>query len=203
MYKSFIFDWSGTLSDNFHCFCKVCDLMFPELGREKITPEEIRREFTLPYMAFWNKYFPDLTPEKEFALYEKYIHQVGDPKIYPGVDDLIPYLFKNGYKLFIVSSDPKSKIIGEVERSGLVSYFEVCYYEKHNKVETIKDLIDTIPLDVQNTFYVGDTSGDVEMGKAAGVKTIALSWGFQNKDGVALSRPDFLFDDILEIKNII
>ena len=108
MHKAFIFDWSGTLSDNFHLFCKVCALIFTELGKEPIGPDEIKLNFTLPYMKFYNKYFPDLTKEKQDALFEKYIHTVGEPEIYKNVKETIDYLNKSGFELFILSSDPVS-----------------------------------------------------------------------------------------------
>ena len=99
MHKAFIFDWSGTLSDNFHLFCKVCALIFTELGKEPIGPDEIKLKFTLPYMKFYNKYFPDLTKEKQDALFEKYIHTVGEPEIYKNVKETIDYLNKSGFEL--------------------------------------------------------------------------------------------------------
>ncbi len=203
MNKSFIFDWSGTLSDNFNCFCKVCDLMFPELGREKITPEEIRKEFTLPYMSFWNKYFPELSQEKQCGMYVKYIHQVGNPNLYPGVKEVITALHGGGHKIFIASSDPESKITEEIEASGLKDFLSGYYFELQDKTEKIMELVNNTPLDINSTYYIGDTFGDVEMGKKAGVKTVGISWGFQSREGLALSKPDFLIDDILEIKNII
>ncbi len=52
----------------------------------------------------------------------------------------------------------------------------------HEKGEVIKSLVDDFNLDKDSTFYVGDTSGDVEAGKYSNVKTIGISWGFQHKD---------------------
>lgn len=117
MNKAFIFDRSGTLSDNFHSFCQVCDLIFKTLGKKPISSEEIRLHFTLPYMKFWNLYFPNLSKEKQCILYEKYIHQVDEAKIYRGVDGIIKLLHEKGWKVFILSSDPVSKLIPETKKS--------------------------------------------------------------------------------------
>ena len=64
MTKAIIFDWAGTLNDSFSNFCKVTELMFNELGGEPILADEIRLNFTVQYMKFWNRYFPDLSKEK-------------------------------------------------------------------------------------------------------------------------------------------
>jgi phosphoglycolate phosphatase len=202
MNKAFIFDWSGTLSDNFHCFCKVCDLIFLELGKQPISEEEIRLNFTLPYMKFWNKYFPGLSKENQFVLYEKYIHQVDEPQLYPKIEEVMELLSASGWKIFILSSDPISKLIPETEKSGLSPFFSKVVGNIHEKDAMILSLIEEYDLDKNLTYYVGDTSGDVEAGKSSNVKTIGISWGFQDKSVLSKSNPDFLIDDIVEIEAI-
>lgn len=108
-----------------------------------------------------------------------------------------------GYKLFILSSDPVSKLLPEVEKTGLASRFIRVIGELHDKTETLAGLVSEFELDKDKSFYVGDAAGDVLVGKAVGLKTIGISWGFQHHDILAESKPDFLIDDILEIKKII
>ncbi|OGD67286.1 hypothetical protein A2442_00755 [Candidatus Campbellbacteria bacterium RIFOXYC2_FULL_35_25] len=204
MKKAFIFDWSGTLSDNFHCFYKVCGLIFEDQGGTLLSEEEIKINFTMPYMKFWNKYFPDLTKEKAEELYEKFIHQVGEPDIFYNVQQVVEYLKMHGFELFIVSSDPISKLMPEIERSGISHFItKTIGGGNHLKEESIASLVEEYGLDRANTFYVGDTCGDVEFGKMAQVKTVAITWGIQHKDVVSKSNPDYLIDDIIEIQNII
>ena len=194
MQKAVIFDWSGTLSDNFHLFSKVVSLMFEEIGHPQISDDEIRKNFTIPYMKFWNKFLPTLSKEKQEILYEKFIHQVGDPNIFPGIKEIVLSLHSGGYKLFVVSSDPKSKLLAETKNSGFCECLtEVCA-GVHDKHLAIIYLIKKYSLDVANTFYVGDASGDVEEGKLAKVKTIGVSWGFQHKAVLKKSNPNYLAD---------
>lgn len=201
--KAFIFDWSGTLSDNFHCFCQVCDLIFRELGKQPISEKEIRLNFTLPYMKFWNGYFPDLSRERQRMLYERYIHQVDEPELFPKIKEMMESLNKSGWEIFILSSDPISKLIPETKKSGVSHFFRKVVGDAHEKDKVILSLIDEYNLDKNRTYYVGDTSGDVEAGKNADVKTIGISWGFQDKSVLAGSHPDFLIDDIIGINDII
>jgi len=201
--KAFIFDWSGTLSDNFHLFCKVCDLMFVELGKIPISAEEVKQNFTLPYMKFWNKYFPDLSKEVQCVLYEKFIHQVGEPELYKNVEEIIDFLHKNNYKIFILSSDPISKLLPEIQKTNFIKSITKIVGNIHDKKDLIVSFVEDFDLDKTSTFYVGDTSGDVEAGRFAGVKTVGISWGFQNKNILAAAKPNFLIDDIIEVKEII
>lgn len=202
MNKTFIFDWSGTLSDNFHYFVKVCALMFKEYGLSPILEDEIRLNFDTPYMKFWNKYLPNQTQAEHHRLYEKLIHQVGEPTLYPGVEDIVRYLNGADYKIFVLSSDPISKLVPEVKKSGLSELFFKVIGGVHDKKETLTSLIKEFKLNKEATFYVGDTAGDVVAGKYAGLKTVGISWGFQHKSILTKSKPDFLIDDIKEIRKM-
>ncbi|MFH1089431.1 MAG: HAD hydrolase-like protein [Candidatus Uhrbacteria bacterium] len=188
---------------NFHLFCKVCDLMFIKLGKTPISAEEVKQNFTLPYMKFWNKYFPDLSKEDQCVLYEKFIHQVGESELYKNVEEIIDLLHKNNYKIFILSSDPISKLLLEIQKTNFTESITKIVGNVHDKKDFIVSFIEDFDLDKTSTFYVGDTSGDVEAGQFAGVKTIGISWGFQNKNILAAAKPNFLINDIIEIKEVI
>ena len=110
MIKNFIFDWSGTLIDNFHSFSQVYNLIREELNGPKISDEEIRENFTIPYMKFWNRYYPDMTLEEQNTLFTKYTHQVEEAKTYPGVLETMLNLKNQGHQLFVLSGDPTLKI---------------------------------------------------------------------------------------------
>jgi phosphoglycolate phosphatase-like HAD superfamily hydrolase len=201
--RAVIFDWSGTLSNNVDIFVKVCELMFKELGKEPLSKKELKDNFTLPYMSFWNKYFPDLTKEKQDQLFRKYVYQFENAKLYGSVIQILDFLKKNNYKIFVLSSDPIIRLSSEIKESGVELYLEKYYADVHKKEEVLPQIIKEYSLDINDSFYVGDTSGDVDAGKYAGVKTIGISWGFQSKHKLAESKPDYLIDDIIELKQII
>ena len=54
----------------------------------------------------------------------------------------------------------------------------------------------------EETVYFGDMVLDIKAGKKAGVKTVAVSWGYQPREKLKKVDPDFLIDDPLEIKEI-
>ena len=199
MNKAFIFDWSGTLSNNIHCFQKVCDIIFEMYGKHTITRQELRENFTLPYMLFWNKYIPEMSVERQKELYLKYIHEVGEPELFPRVKEIITYLHSKGYLLYVLSSDPPCKHALELKHSGLARCFSKVISGVYIKTDSIVSLIDEFNLSKKYTYYVGDTSGDIEAGKQAGIKTVGITWGFQEKKKLAQAKPDFLIDDISEI----
>lgn len=201
MNKAFIFDWSGTLSDNFEGFYSTVSSMFRELGREPISREEVKLTFTLPYMRFWNHHVPHCTKAKQDELYLKHSAHIGETNTFPGVKTTLDYIASRRFIPFVVSSDPIARLHADIARTGLV--FEKIVGLAYEKGPVIDSLVDEYNLDRKYTFYVGDTSGDVEAGKQANVKTIGISWGFQHRDVLAASNPDYLIDDISKIKDIL
>lgn len=97
---------------------------------------------------------------------------------YPGVIDGIKEL-SNKYPIFIVSNCQSGYIELVIEKNRIESYisdFE-CYGDTgKNKDENIRLLADRNNL--QNPVYIGDTQGDYEACKNAGVKFIWASYGF-------------------------
>ena len=50
---------------------------------------------------------------------------------------------------------------------------------------------------------VGDMDIDVLAGKRAGILTCAVTYGIGRKEDIEKAEPDYIIDDILELKGII
>ena len=55
---------------------------------------------------------------------------------------------------------------------------------------------------ISDTYYIGDTTGDMKEGRQAGITTVGVTWGWHSKELMATSQPDYLFDkpeDLLKL----
>ena len=102
MINALIFDWAGTLQNNIDVYVELCGVIFKKLGKTPISKEEIRQNITIPYMNFWNKYFPDMTLEKQNKLYAETIISLDKSQLYDGVKETLEHLSQKGIKLFVV-----------------------------------------------------------------------------------------------------
>jgi phosphoglycolate phosphatase len=50
--------------------------------------------------------------------------------------------------------------------------------------------------DARAAVMIGDTTFDMDMGRAAGVRTIGVSWGYHDADSL---RPDLLIDQFADL----
>jgi phosphoglycolate phosphatase len=203
MIKNIIFDWSGTLSDDLTPVYMATMLVMKFLIGKKISIKEYKREFTLPYMDFWHKYIPDLKKQKCDRLFLKAINKVSKPKPYPNVKKSLKILNLKGIKMILISSHPFKKLIEECQEYGFYHYFQEVNGGVHNKIKVINSIMKRNRFNSKETCYVGDMVHDINAGKEVKVLTVALTWGYQDKGRLLQSRPDFLIDDITELKRII
>ena len=60
--------------------------------------------------------------------------------------------------------------------------------------ETVERARERFPAPAQRTLVVGDTSFDMQMGRAAGVATCAVTYGMHSGAALRALRPDYVID---------
>lgn len=113
------------------------------------------------------------------------------------LDDL-----RNKNALYLITARQfKDKTISQLENMSLKKYFEdiLVTEQKYEKTSLIKECCKFS----QNDYIIGDTGIDIKTGKTLGLKTIAVTYGFMSKEVLKNYKPDYLIDDIMDIKKIL
>jgi len=58
-------------------------------------------------------------------------------------------------------------------------------------------------MEFSDVYFVGDEIRDMEAGKKAKVKTVAVSWGYNTAESLQKENPDYLIDSPQELEKII
>jgi len=203
MFRNIIFDWSGVIKDAVVHLDWVVNRMFQDFGGGQMTIREIRENWEQPYMKFWNKYFPELKLEEEQKIYYKAISDKDCPKAgaYPGIVDFIKRLKSKGVSMVILSSDPPETLFPEMEQFGLENIFDEAVVKIHDKSEEIEGLIMRNNFKKEETVFIGDSNHEIEVGKQAGIKTVAVTWGFGTEEKLKAKGPDYLVHNIKELED--
>jgi phosphoglycolate phosphatase len=194
-FDSIIFDLDGTLWDSTGNVAKAWQKAKEQVDyvKDDFTQQVIRSITGMTYKAIFEKLVPYLDEEKrnEFkaicARHELEILHSQGGELYPELEATLQYLVAK-YKLYIVSNCQNGYIEVFFETSGLQKYFSghQCYGTKNQpKAENIRDVVNDHQLTAP--VYVGDTMGDYEAAKKAGVPFIFASYGFGvvNEDQLA------------------
>lgn len=128
--------------------------------------------------------FPMLSPEERMRLleicfdYENRYLETHPGTMYPGAVDTLRRLSKK-YPLFIVSNCQKGYIEAMMKSCGMGSYItdHLCFGETGQpKSVTIRLLMERNSLN--DVVYVGDTQGDADACRDAGIPFIFAAYGF-------------------------
>ncbi len=201
MIKNLIFDWSGTLSDDLVSVYTIVRNIFRRLGLRELTFSECRIEFMLPYMDFWKK-FTDKSREEIQQMFIEEYDKVWKSKPFTGAKATLEFLHKNNKMLAILSSQPQKQLEKEVNDYGFKDLFCDIRGSIHNKIENINSLIGRNKFVLDETVMIGDMMHDIEAGKKAKIKTVAVLWGYDSKDKLESKKPDFIVRNFVELKKI-
>lgn len=181
-----IFDVDGTIWDSTDSVAASWNKMiemYSDLSL-RVDRDALHRVFGKTMEDICNILFSEL-PEKERILlgnfcfdYENEYLKEHPGELYPGVYDTIKLLSKQ-VPLFIVSNCQQGYVEICIETTGLDPFItgHLCYGDTlTSKGKTIQMLMKQYNL--QDVVYVGDTFGDYQACKEAGVPFIFVSYGF-------------------------
>lgn len=125
-----------------------------------------------------------LTSEQLSAIHKKMETLMGENKVY--ID-----------KLYYCPHHPDSGFDGEIKNLKIE-----CDCRKPN-IGMIQKAKEEFNIDLSTSFFIGDTTTDIQTGINAGVSTILLKTGYAGKDNKYNCNPDFIFDDLYEAVSFI
>ena len=206
-FDSIIFDLDGTLWDSTANVAEGWQAAKNEVDyiREDITAAHVASIVGMTYDAIFEKLFPYLTTaqrsnfKKLAAVKEIETLDKKGGTFYPELRATLQYL-AGKYKLFIVSNCQSGYIETFLKMDDMGSLFmgHQCYGTKTQpKSENITDVVNDYNL--KAPVYVGDTMGDYEASKKAGVPFIFAAYGF----GIVEQDQVATLQQFEELKNIL
>lgn len=192
---NYIFDFDGTLVDSLPWGLKIINRYLKKYPRifpsqPKLNAEQFRSKGSMQLLREFNisglkLYFLIFLARKEIDTYKDKM------KTFKGINKELKNLSKYNH-LFIVTSNSKKHTQYVLNKNSVAKYFDdiyssIAYFGKHKK---LLKLIKNQKLDPARTIYIGDETRDMQAAKKAGIKTIAVTWGYENKKIISKSKPD-------------
>ena len=209
MFKNLIFDFDGTIANTAPTTLEYLRMTLDELGRTYDKTKLNEKLFLIRtvdgiFKALQVSGDQETAMAKFFELRKSNI--IGGIYIYPGVMDFMNEMKKSGKKLYIATNS-LDKMMRFTLGSLNLDIFDGMRTQDHggrnlNKAEMVADLVTAHGMNKSETLMIGDTLGDIDAGKRAGVKTAAVGWGYGDND-VLESAADFYVETAQELSAMI
>ncbi|MCK5427203.1 MAG: HAD-IA family hydrolase, partial [Thermodesulfovibrionia bacterium] len=132
------------------------------------------------------------------------VHLLDNTIPYPGVKDTLSKFVH--YKKAVLSN--KRKVFSEkiLHERGLSTFFDVILgsdsmSERKPSPVPIFEVLKKFHASKSEAVIIGDSNFDIEAGKAAGIKTIAVTYGYRGRE--VLKEADFIIDTFGELLHLL
>lgn len=214
-----LFDLDGTLLDSAPDLTLAIDRMLASLDRPIAGPERVRNWVgNGAQMLVRRALTQSDTPcgdEPELALFDRafdlFLINYGQccaeqSTLYPGVQELISFLYDSQVSMGLVTNKPMSFTETLLDEFSLRRYFSVVLggdslSEKKPHPMPLQYAMDKLKVTPLQTLMVGDSRSDIKAAQAAGCKVAAVSYGYNHGEPVSSYNPDIIIDNLIELIN--
>ncbi len=212
MLSAALFDFDGTLVDTTEMiYQSMRHATTSVLGRDDFTREQLLANVGQPLP----RQMQLMDAEKAELLLEAYRahHEENHDALiaeFPGIAEALQRLRAAGVKVAVVTSKRRSSVEMALEAlpsldlvvDRFVTLEDTTEHKPHPE-PLLKglELVGNVPKD--QAVYVGDSPFDVQAAKAAGLRSVAVSWGAFSEDTLRQADPDYLVPDIDAVVDVL
>lgn len=215
MYKTVIFDLDGTLVNSLHSLAYCGNYALEKQGLPPQAEEA--------YQYFAGDGPVELTKravlaaggsietdwENMYAVYRQVFqtHCNDGVKIYDGLKEVLDTMKKRGTKFAVVTNKPQEgaqKVIEELFGKNYMDIIVGSSPERPRKPDKAQAVyaMERLGTAQENCMYVGDTDVDMQTGKAAGIFTVGVLWGFRERQELEENQADAIAETPAELQKI-
>lgn len=206
--KTILFDLDGTLINSLPAYIVSFQQNIHEVTGREISAEELASRISIPTPRILEYYAaPEQIPGM-VARHNELMRQNADLiTFYPGVPEALRSLRAAGLKLGVVTSQIEGELATTRAALGIEDVIDVWIHS--DMVAHPKPAPDPVLLALEmlgeaagTAMMVGDSIYDLGAGKAAGVRTAAVTWGFTELPVLLAAGPDLVLRDQAELARL-
>ena len=143
----------------------------------RLAPPDYPAERVIQLAAWYKQAFVEQRAEKGF-----------DEPLYPGARETIERMAGEGWLMGVATGKARRGLDIVFEHHGLHRFFDTFQTVDHGPGKPhprmVLDALKETGTDIHQAVMIGDTRFDMEMGRAAGVHSLGVSWGFHTIDEI-------------------
>jgi len=206
--KTGLFDMDGTLIDSSAAILSSVKEAARIMGLRVPADKEIKEIIYLPSLISFKILYPDKDPAEFDSVFLGLMRGKFKPMIkeLPKAKRTLELLREKGIKIAIVTTKDRESAEAAIRLFQFPNDLLLTAEDTKRARPDPEPLLKAIELLKSSTaqaFYCGDTPPDIVQGRRAGVKTIGLTTGLYTKEELEKEKPDFVFDNVEAVLNIL
>jgi len=202
-----VFDFDGTIADTLPLIYAAFDAaMAPALGRS-LSEREVRQLFGPTDHDIIRSVLPVDDHANAIATYVSFYERKHDrlASVFAGMDTVLRQCREAGMKIGIVTGKSRQTALVSLKAIGLNGSYDVLVagddveHPKPHPQGILAALKAVGHQEGSPAVYVGDSAADVLAGRAAGLTTVAVTWGSPDLDELMAAKPDVICERVSDL----
>ncbi|PGO32408.1 phosphoglycolate phosphatase [Bacillus cereus] len=212
MYKTFLFDLDGTLTDPKEGIINSVLYALEKIGIEEVNISELDSFIGPPIQqSFIDRYnMNEIEVERAVFYFREYLKQGGllENKVYDGIGALLQELNDAGNRLFVATSKPTVFAKQVIEHFQLTTFFEEIVGSnldgtRIKKEEIIAHILETNEeLKKEEMVMIGDRKHDVIGANSNGIVSIGVLYGYGSEIELSDAGAIHIVKDVEELQSV-
>jgi phosphoglycolate phosphatase-like HAD superfamily hydrolase len=192
----FVFDFDGVLADS----SALCLDLLRRVSKDVAMPQRVSDDLwdrlddiSFPAIVRYLGIPADRVADCVRRIFEGMTAESYRPALFAGIDAVLPALADEGH-VAILSASPAAVIETALARAGLAGTVgAICDgRDPRSKAAKLPPLLARFGASPSQTVMIGDAVSDIRAGRANGMRTAAVTWGWQREALLAAAGPDWL-----------
>lgn len=215
--KTIVFDWNGTLFDDFDAMLKCNNIVFEKFGKPAATADAYREFYEVPFGTLLRNHgfsveevttIDEQTKHIFHDHYEPHAELLGLRK---GADEILRQAHARGIRNLILSNHLVAPIRAQLSRLKIEHLFsEVLAYSDRatqfrdtTKGEKLQRYMKHVALEPRQALIIGDSTEEIAIARDQGLISVAITGGCVSEARLRQARPDHLIHAMHELKSIL
>ncbi len=197
-FRTLVFDFDGTIADTLGETRRIFNQIAPDYGIRQVEEHELdglrhlSLKDLLDHLEIPKRRVPALIA-RGTGMMRGNITQLN---LIDGMGEVLVEMRRHVQSFGILTSNATANVDLFLRTHGLRDQFDFISSTSKltGKSKHLKAIRKTFSLRADQMLYIGDELRDVKASQKAGIPIAAVTWGFNSRESLAASAPDFLFD---------
>lgn len=203
----FVFDWDGTLCNSIEKIVRCLQVAAETAGAGALEAQRARQIIGLALPEAIHTLFPQLDKPHRAQIADHYRQafttDATPAPLFKGVEHTLEQLRSRGHRLAVATGKARMGLERGLQETGLQNRFCAtrCADETASKPNPLMlhELLGELNFKPDDAVMVGDTTFDLEMAAAAGIRSIGVAFGSHSPSHLQEHKPELILEEISEL----